>query len=455
MAQIIKDPRYPNAPSVPEPMGESNDERIRRTAMAARTAQPLPDLTTDTPEPTDPGLPTTAGSAELDGILERFRSIHPRPPGRPRKGEGVADLALAFASADRLDERATKIAAELDAAEAKLHELEANKAEIDVLDPAAMDAYLADTVKTKAAIDMLRPALTRAQAEAEKARADENDRAFEERVRATLSKIAPLYAQTLQAMVHHANVIGGLGFEMNDLTLSITGLAEEAKARGRFDLLLPLDTLRSAAVAGLRTDAKNLPPEPVRLGESDAQWEARVWATVEAQAARYKAPANSGKRPIKGPGFWAKQMHARRNDGEGDEAYAGRRLVFAAMALDIFPTEHEDDADFRARVMHVIADKLKLTRKGETDRAWNLRYASWASRRDGPLAASDPALEAGARAIPAINVHFATEAMRETARKQRRDRLQEQLDDRMTGHAANAEHQRAQRSATTPLGLGR
>src|SRR5699024_2989878 len=149
----------------------------------------------------------------------------------------------------------------------------------------------------------------------------------------------------------------------------------------------------------------NLPPEPVRLGEGDAQWEARVWAAVEAQAAKYKAPANSGKRPIKGPCFWAKQMHAPRNDGEDDAAYAGRRLIFAAVALNIFPGEHEDDADFRARVMHVIADKLNLVRKGETDKAWSLRYASWASRREGTLAPTDPALEAGARAIAAINVH--------------------------------------------------
>ncbi|WP_439628642.1 hypothetical protein [Shinella sp.] len=452
MAQIIKDPLYPDAVSMPEHRSETDQERIRRAMMAA---QPLPDLTTDAPDPDDPGLPTTAGSAALDDILEKFRSIHPRQPGRPRKGEGVADLAQTLASADRLDERAAKIAAELDAAEAKLQNLEANKADVDVLDPAAMDAYLADTVKTNAAIDMLRPALTRATAEAEKARIDENDRAFEERARALVSNIAPAYAQTLQAAVHHANIVGGIGLALNELTSRITGLYEEAKARGRPDLALHLDTLRSASVAGLRTDAKNLPPEPVRLGESDAEWEARVWAAVETQSATFKAPANPSKRPIKGPGFWAKQMHTPRNDEEGDVAYAGRRLVFAAMALNIFPTEREDDADFRARVTHVIADKLKLTRKGETDRAWNLRYASWASRREGALASTDPALEAGARAITVMNVHFATEAMRETARKERHDRLQGQFEDRMEGHAVNAEHERTKRSATTPLAIGR
>ncbi|MEW9615567.1 hypothetical protein AB3G45_17255 [Shinella sp. S4-D37] len=455
MALIIKDPLYPNAPSVPEPKGESEQERIRRSAMAARAAQPLPDLTTDTPEPDDPGLPAVAGSAALDGILERFRSIHPRPPGRPRKGEGVADLAHAFASADKLDERAAKIAAELDAAEAKLHELEANKADVDVLDPAAMDAYLADTVRTKAAIDMLRPALTRATAEAEKARADENDRAFEERARALVTKDVPRYVQRLQAVVHHANIIGGLGIELDELVFNLTSLAEQAKERGRLDLYLHLDALRSAAVAGLRTEAKNLPPEPVRQGESDAQWEARVWATMETSAATFKAPANPGKRPIKAPGYWAKQMHTPRNDDEGDATYAARRLVFAAMALDIFPTDDEDEADFRARVMHVIADKLKLVRKGETDKAWSLRYASWAARREGAISASDPALEAGTRAIRAMRLHFATEAMKAKARQDQHERLQQQLDDRMEGHAVNAEHQRAQRSATTPLTIGR
>ncbi|MEW9615210.1 hypothetical protein AB3G45_15405 [Shinella sp. S4-D37] len=265
----------------------------------------------------------------------------------------------------------------------------------------------------------------------------------------------PRYVQRLQAVVYHANIIGGLGIELDELVFNLTSLAEQAKERGRLDLYLHLDALRSAAVAGLRTEAAHLPPEPVRQGESDAQWEARVWATMETSAATFKAPANPGKRPIKGPGYWAKQMHTARKDGEDDTAYAGRRLVFAAMALDIFPTDDETEADFRARVMHVIAEKLKLTRKGETDRAWSLRYASWAARRDSSFTASDPALEAGKRAILAINVHFATEAMREKARQERHDRLQAQLDDRMEGHAVNAEHQRAQRSATTPLGLGR
>jgi hypothetical protein len=453
MAQIIKDPLYPNAPSVPEIEGETDQERIRRAMMAAQT---LPDLTTATPEPTDPGLPTTADSTELDAILEKFRSIHPRSPGRPRKGEGVADLAQAFASADKLDERTAKIAAELEASEAKLQSLEVNKANVDVLDPVAMDAYLADTIKTKAAIDMLRRALTRAKAEAEQARVDENDRAFEERARALVTKAAPLYAQTFQAMVHHANVIGGLGLEMDELTLNITSLAEQAKARGRFDLLLHLDALRSAAVAGLRTDANNPPPpEPVRLGESDAQWETRVWATVEARATSYKAPTNPGKRPIKGPSFWAKQMYTPRNEDESDATYAGRRLVFAAVALNISTGEHEDEADFRARVMHVIAERLGLVRKGETDRAWSLRYVSWVSRCEGAFGSADPALEAGKRAILALNVHFATEAMRQTARKQRHDRLQAQLDDRMEGHAVNAEHERGKRSSATPLTIGR
>ena len=452
MAQIIKDPRYPSAPSVPEPKGETDQERIRRAMM---TAQTLPDLTADAPEADDPGLPTTAGSAALDDILERFRSVHPRQPGRPRKGEGVADLAQAFASADRLGERAAKIAAKLEAVKAELQSLEVNKANIDVLDPAAMNAYLTDVVKTEAAIKVLEPALEKARAEAVKAQQAENERAFEERACALVTKAAPLYAQTLQAMVHYANVIGGLGLKMDELTLNITSLAEQAKARGRGDLLMHLDTLRSAAVAGLRTEAKNLPPEPVRLGESDAQWEARVWTTVETQAAKYKAPARPGKRPIKGPGFWAKQIHTPRGDDENDTTYAARRLVFAAIALNISMGEQESEADFRARVMHVIADKLKLVRKGETDNAWNLRYASWASRREGAFVSADPALEAGKRAILALNVHFATEAMRETARKQRHDRLQEQLYDHMAGHAVNAEHKRAQRSAAAPLAPGR
>jgi hypothetical protein len=79
----------------------------------------------------------------------------------------------------------------------------------------------------------------------------------------------------------------------------------------------------------------------------------------------------------------------------------------------------------------------------------------WTARLGGALASRDPALEACARAILALNGHFATEAMRQRARKQRHDRLQERLDDRMEGHAVNAEHERAKRSANTPLAIGR
>jgi hypothetical protein len=392
--------------------------------------QPEPDQ----PEPVDdvaydPPFNRTA-PLSLDGFLKELKDAAKRGPGRPRKRRGEAAHEfneLALMTPEQRTARLTKITAKLTVAEDERASLEVRRSEVDVLDDAALDGYHADLARAEATCVTLRMAADKLGEAIQCIEASEAARAFAARACRTLAESAETYAADLQKLHDLTAKITALGPCLEKARNAIDHTNAQARERGRSDLLLNTERLRSLVNQEIGSPVPDTSPiEIERMGESDEEWHARVLRTLGERAggvyhSEYSGASASVKsREVQSRLRRAKEIFVERGEDEDAAAHETRLWASIAWRFNCHKAVGEDKADYDARLRDVLARELKIERKGERDEAYQLRVSNAHAQRLRTMERQDPLVESARAAARVIEAHCVSPAMGEVHRHRER-----------------------------------
>ncbi|QND60313.1 hypothetical protein [Mesorhizobium huakuii] len=212
-------------------------------------------------------------------------------------------------------------------------------------------------------------------------------------------------AEALQTMYKLLAGVCHSALVLEQHALAIEGMNQQALGNDRRDLVIDMDILRRAVLDTIGTRHASI-VVPVRTGETDEAFEARLWSVVASNA----GVAPNGKKE-RGTTVSAavlaecRAMHVERRANEGDDAYSARRWAAVAGALRLQLTNGETEADHRERLRYALARRLNVDRKGESDEAYQLRLANAHSALVTAREQSDPLRAVGEKALAAIKRH--------------------------------------------------
>ncbi|TIQ46736.1 hypothetical protein [Mesorhizobium sp.] len=405
-------PAAPPSTARPAP-SEDDDEgftsEAEQRAAERGTALPSPEA-------------STLSALPLDQLLKRLDDDAKPARGRPRGRK--ADFTL---PPPQRQAHISKIADKLAAAEQAYQALQARQADVNVLDDTAPSSFASELARAEAELATLKAALAKHTAAHRQAEAEEARQAFEQSVRATIASHADKYAAGLQELHFYVAQIGALGAALDEHRQAIEGASYAAAERGRPDLGLAPETIRRAVGRLFTADDVSV-VTPQRWGEADGEWHTRVFATLKAQAeGRVRKDAGTLSPRDRARVELAQRLYVEPEADEDDAVYAARQLAHLAEALPCRQADGETTDEHRDRLLALLARKLGLTRKGESDSAYTLRLAN--ARAMTAERGGDILDETGQRAVPVIAAHAASSTSAERARRQlQHTRLVKQLD---------------------------
>lgn len=374
--------------------------------------------------------PESAAPLSLNEFLQRLKDAAKRGPGRPRKrrGEAAAELnELALMTPAQRTARMTKITEKLAAAEKDRASLEARRGDIDVLDDAALDAYHADLARAEAVCVTLHKVSDNLGAALQRIEAAETARAFEDRARRTVAKNAETYAADLQALHDLTEKIADLGPSLEEARNAIEHVNAQAQERGRPDLCISVERLRRLTNQEGGSPVPATSPSVIeRMGESDDDWNTHVLSTLAERAAgvyrsQYPGSSSSAKgREVQIGLRRAKEIFVAREGGEDDEAYVARQWASVAQYLNCHRAGGEDETEYATRLRNALARELKVSRKGESEEAYQLRVSNAHAQRLRSTQRQDPLVESAKAAARVIEAHCISIEMGEAHRHQLR-----------------------------------
>ncbi|MGO8313844.1 hypothetical protein ACC827_26545 [Rhizobium ruizarguesonis] len=365
----------------------------------------------------------------LDAILARFHA-NPGARGRPRRGNNqhTANGFGLLLTAAQHREHSERIAAKLTEAQGRLLALESRRGEVDVLDQALLDAYHAELSSAQDECKTIAAALATAQQKAAVAEAAEDERAFENRARQEQSENILKVVDLLSAMHECMTSVAGLGFGIAEVKEAISSLSVQAKARGRSDLAISFDEIRSTVAAELGNVTTPPSAAPERMGETDAEWSARLIDQVLrcAQGLRsgHKLSARRKNSAVERAEARARSraqmMVVDRNEGESATGYEQRLWASVATFLKCEQEGGEQADVYATRLRNTLARELKITRRGESDAAYALRAANASASKQHSVDRADPLQDTGLKALRSIEAHaFPASAMTYVRQMQR------------------------------------
>ncbi|MER8655269.1 hypothetical protein [Mesorhizobium sp. M0847] len=370
------------------------DEALSAGMPAHRRAGELSEL--DLARLTERSSPEikTYGPGEVTP-LDELLSAQPEAPAAEDAAALEAEVARLQSVVDRLE---TDIARYL----ARYAELDESRADV-VLNGGNIEKLHNDLRDAEQMVKSLTAAVEPTKAMLAKAKtASRNATVGRQAVAAKTEHYAPLadayetMFELLAGVCHTAKVI-------DEHMLAIEGTNIAALAAGRADLVADVKAIRRGVVDTIGTMRADV-VLPVRIGETDEAFEARLWSIVAANA--QKDPGSKSNKTVS-PAILVdcRAMHIQRLANEDDKAYRARQWAAAAVTLHSRRADGESAADHRLRLRDALAKRLQVDRKGETDDAYLLRVANEHALSFSAYEQSDPLKDVAEKALTAIQTH--------------------------------------------------
>ncbi|WP_190234518.1 hypothetical protein, partial [Mesorhizobium sp. M4A.F.Ca.ET.050.02.1.1] len=296
-----------------------------------------------------------AGASDLAGLpLDELLKalVNASRPKRRTNGKN-ADFTLRSNEIGRIE-------AKLANTEQQLVALEARRADVDVLDDKALNHYQRQLTDAQQTVLTLRAARDAKVAAHERETAAEARQAFGETTCATIANSAAAYTSTLEELAIAVAKIATLKADLDEHKQTLEGAALNAIQRGRPDLAHDVPELirravnREIAPKALASSVKL----PERYGETDEQWHARLFQTLQQHAEGRIRGDDRDQRNLRHdrPRIErAKALDVERRDDEDDAAYGLRLFAHLAENLPCRQAEGETDAEHNARLFETLA----------------------------------------------------------------------------------------------------
>ncbi|MHC2792590.1 hypothetical protein ACVINZ_001602 [Mesorhizobium jarvisii] len=346
--------------------GEMSDLELARL-----TERPRPEVKTYAPGEATP----------LDELL----NAQPEAP--------AANATALGAEVARLQSVVNRLARDIAKAEARYEELDDSRADV-VLNGGNIEELHNELRNAEelgktltAGLVPARAMLAKAQAAAAAARLERTAAEVKAKHHAPAAEALQTMYTMLSGVVHAAKVL-------EEHATAIGGANLQAIAAGRQDLVVDMNAIRLAVIDTIGTERANI-QLPTRMGETDAQYEARLLAAVASIA---RMDRKTAKAKGKSPTLVALCKTMQRVDNE--DAWAAVALV-----LNQPLAEGEGKADHHKRLRDALAMRLNVNREGESDEAYLLRVANAHAAIATVHDQSDPLRAVGEKALKAIQAH--------------------------------------------------
>lgn len=360
----------------------SNVDAARRANMEAKeqaelTTMPRPEFKADA------------------GPLDELLRVEPDPAENTPRAHRRAS-----AEVDRLQAAVSKIEFDLAKAQNRLEELEDSRADI-VLNGGDPDKLHSDVYRAEQMIKTLNAGLSPARAMLAKATAVAKRAQIERQAAKVKAEHQGKLAEALETLHEFSGGVEYTAKLLDEHAEAINSFNHQALAAGRADLVISLDAIRQGVIDKIGRMHASF-EAPVRMGESDAQFEARLLA---------KSAEVAKGRKVKGQVIDAtlldlcRAMQVERLADEEDQAFQARQWAAVAATLGQRKTDSETEADHHERVRGALAKRLKIGRTGEPDSAYSLRVGNAHMMAAQARDTSDPLRAIGEQAIKAIQKH--------------------------------------------------